>query len=284
MSAKLSVAIITKDEGDRIAECLRSVAFADEVIVVDAHSTDDTVKIANFFGAKVFLETWRGFGAQKQFAVDQCRNEWVLILDADERLSKDSIAVIEQMIAHEESAIAAYSFKRRNYLYGRWVRHSGWWPDRVVRLVRKDKGQFSNRPVHEQWITSGPVRALGVCIEHYSFRCCSDIVAKMERYSTLGAEVLLQEGSKRSGAFTPGLCGIWTFFQTYFLQLGILDGFEGFLIAAMNAGGTFLKYAKLRELLKKDGSITNRPAPPVYLVYFIAACNLVQLLSINWCQ
>jgi (heptosyl)LPS beta-1,4-glucosyltransferase len=250
LSANVSVAIITLNEADRIADCLQSVAFAKDVVVVDGGSTDKTPEIAESLGAKVLREPWRGFAAQKQFAVNQCRNDWVLILDADERISAEASVLIDQAISQEGKAVAAYSFKRRNYLYGRWIKRSGWWPDRVVRLVRKDLGRFSNRAVHEQWVADGVVEALDACIEHFSFRCCSDLVAKMELYSSLGAEDLLKE-DRRATPLTPVLRGAWTFFQTYFLQLGIMDGFEGFLIAVMNGGGTFLKYAKLLELLRE---------------------------------
>jgi (heptosyl)LPS beta-1,4-glucosyltransferase len=250
LSANVSVAIITLNEADRIADCLRSVTFAGDVVVVDGGSTDKTPEIAESLGARVLREPWRGFAAQKQFAVDQCRNDWVLILDADERVSAEAVAFIDQAVSQEGKAIAAYSFKRRNYLYGRWIKHSGWWPDRIVRLVRKDAGRFSKRAVHEQWVAGGAVEALDACIEHFSFRCCSDLVAKMERYSSLGAEDLLKEG-RRANSLTPALHGAWTFFQTYFLHLGLMDGYGGFLIAVMNGGGTFLKYAKLLELLRE---------------------------------
>lgn len=254
LSANVSVAIITLNEADRIADCLRSVAFAKDVVVVDGGSTDKTPEIAESLGARVMREPWRGFAAQKQFAVDQCRNDWVLILDADERVSAEAVALLDQAVSREGKAVAAYSFKRRNYLYGRWIKHSGWWPDRIVRLVRKDLGRFSKRFVHEQWLADGAVEALDACIDHFSFRCCSDLVAKMERYSSLGAQDLRQ-GGRRVSTLTPGLRGAWTFFQTYFLQLGLMDGYEGFLIAVMNGGGTFLKYAKLLELLRQEDGL-----------------------------
>jgi glycosyltransferase involved in cell wall biosynthesis len=248
LSANVSIAIITLNEADRIADCLQSVAFARDVVVVDSGSTDKTPEIAASLGARVLREPWRGFAAQKQFAVDQCQNNWVLILDADERVSAEAAVLIDQAVSQEGKTVAAYSFKRRNYLYGRWIKRSGWWPDRIVRLVRKDAGRFSQRAVHEQWVAEGAVEAWDVCIEHFSFRCCSDLVAKMERYSTLGAQDLLKEG-RHANSLTPALHGAWTFFQTYFLQLGLMDGYGGFLIAVMNAGGAFLKYAKLLELL-----------------------------------
>jgi glycosyltransferase involved in cell wall biosynthesis len=243
------VAIITKNEARRLPDCLRSLAFSDEIVVVDSGSVDETVSIAKSFGAEVLVEEWRGYAAQKQFAVDQCRHEWVLVIDADERVPEPTAAIIERELALNEAAIAAYSFKRKNYLHGRWIRHCGWWPDRIVRLVRRTRGAFDGRPVHERWITDGRVQDLDACIEHVSFRSYSDLVAKMETYSSLTARELFQQ-DEPVNALTPVLHGSWMFLKTFLLELGFLDGFDGFTISIMNAGGSFFKYAKLREMKK----------------------------------
>ena len=245
----LSVAIITKNEAERLPDCLRSLAFSDEIVVVDSGSGDETVSIAKSFGAEVLVEKWRGYAAQKQFAVDQCRHEWVLVIDADERVPEATAVLIERELALNDAAIGAYSFKRKNYLHGRWIRHCGWWPDRIVRLVRRTRGAFDGRPVHERWITDGKVRDLDACIEHVSFRSYSELVAKMETYSNLTSGELFQK-DEAVGALTPILHGAWMFLKTYLLELGFLEGFDGFTISIMNAGGSFFKYAKLKELKK----------------------------------
>jgi glycosyltransferase involved in cell wall biosynthesis len=243
----LSVAIITKNEAERLPGCLRSLSFSDEIVVVDSGSLDDTVRIAESFGARVLVETWRGYAAQKQFAVEQCRHKWVLVLDADERVPAATAKLIVGQLARNNPAIAAYSFKRKNYLHGRWIRHCGWWPDRIVRLVDRTRGAFDGRPVHERWITDEEVRDLDACIEHVSFRRYSDLVSKMETYSNLSSRELFERDQPVS-ALTPVLHGAWMFLKTYLLELGFLEGFDGFTISIMNAGGSFLKYAKLREL------------------------------------
>jgi (heptosyl)LPS beta-1,4-glucosyltransferase len=251
-SKPLSIAIITKDEEERLSVCLESLGFADEVLVVDSGSTDGTVRVAKSFGARVLVEKWRGFSAQKQFAVDQCLHPWVLILDADERVPEETARAIRQALAGQGSTVSAYSFRRKNYLHGRWIRHCGWWPDRVVRLVDRRRGRFDGRPVHEQWLTEGSIQKLDAFIEHFSFKNYSQLVAKMERYSNLASRELFEKKTA-ANTLTPISHSLWMFIKTYFLELGVLDGFDGLVIAIMNAGGSFLKYAKLKEMLK-DGT------------------------------
>ena len=251
--AGLSVAIITKNEEERLPACLESAAFSDEILVVDSGSEDTTVEVAKSFGARVILQPWGGFSWQKQFAVDRCRHDWVLILDADERIPEETAKWIEKERAMSFPDVSAYAFKRKNYLHGRWIKHCGWWPDRIVRLVNKKQGAFDGRPVHEGWVTQGRVKELDAPIEHISFRNYSDLVAKMETYSNLGAKELLEE-DVRINALTPILHGLGMFLKTYFLELGIMEGFDGFVIATTNAGGSFLKYAKLREMIVASGN------------------------------
>jgi len=242
----ISVAVITKDEEERLPQCLQSAAFADEVVVVDSGSQDRTLQVAESLGARTMVEPWRGYSGQKQFAVDQCTHDWVLILDADERVPERTAAVIRQELSHPPPDVAAYSFQRKNYLHGRWIKHCGWWPDRIVRLVRRNKGGFDGRAVHEKWIPRGGIRALDASIEHVSFRNYSELVAKMENYSNLASEEILARGAGVH-PFAAPFHGLWMFFRTYILEMGILDGFDGFVISVMNGGGSFLKYAKARE-------------------------------------
>jgi len=247
----LSVAIVAKNEEERLPGCLDSVRFADEVVVVDSGSSDRTVDLARDFGARVLIEKWRGYSAQKQYAVDCCLNPWVLILDADERIPAETAEIITGVLADPTPSATAFNFPRKNLLHGRWVKHCGWWPDRVLRLVDKGKGRFDGRPVHEQWVTSGKIGSLQGCIEHISFRNYSELVDKMERYSSLASEDLYSRGVE-AGGLTAASHGLWTFFRTYFLELGILEGFDGLVISMTNAGGSFLKYAKLREKWKSS--------------------------------
>jgi len=242
----ISVAIITHNEEERLPACLKSVSFADEVVVVDSGSEDKTLEVARSLGAKIFIEEWRGFSDQKQFAVNQCSNVWVLILDADERIPEETANIIKREIASDEPMIAAFSFRRKNFFHGRWIKHCGWWPDRIVRLVNREKGDFDGRSVHEKWLTEGIVKELNATIEHVSFRNYSNLVAKMEKYSSLAAAEMFEQDT-HSNPFTPILHGLWMFIRTYILEKGILDGFDGFMISIMNAGGSFMKYAKLRE-------------------------------------
>lgn len=243
----LSVAIITKNEEERLPACLQSVSFANEIIVVDSGSTDKTVDVAKAHGARVYIESWKGFSEQKQLAVNKCTNQWVLVLDADERVPKETARLIHELLKKTSNKTAAYSLRRKNYLHGRWIKHCGWWPNSVLRLVDKSKGSFDGKTVHESWFTTHPIVELDAFIEHLSFRNYSELIAKMDHYSTLGAEDLFKK-NKKTHVMKPILRSVWMFFKTYFLELGILDGFDGLVISIMNAGGSFFKYAKHREL------------------------------------
>ena len=246
----LSVAIITKDEEESLPACLQSVSFADDVVVVDSGSTDKTVEIAKRLGARVFIEEWKGYGPQKNMAVARCLHEWVLILDADERLSSGAKETIEKAISGNNAGADAYSLQRKNFLNGRWIKRLGWWPDELVRLVRKDKGSFASL-VHEKWTAQGGVSRLNAAIEHHPFTGYEEMLKKLNEYSGLAATELFRSG-KRASSLTPFTHGAVSFAKMYFLKLGFLEGFDGFIIAATNAGGSFFKYAKLKELQDRD--------------------------------
>ena len=250
----LSVAIIAKDEARNLPRCLESLIFADQVVVVDSGSTDDTVKIAEAFGCDVWSEPWRGgFGAQKQFAVDQCRNTWVLVLDADERIPRETAVLIRDIVEQRSTAADGYSFPRKNFFQERWIRHAGWWPDRVVRLFRNKLGRMSQATVHESVEVSGPVEALDVPIEHFTESNLSRILFKIDRYSTLGAREAFAAG-RRSSAFSALFRAFATFVQDYVLRLGILDGAPGLTLAVTDSINKFCKYAKLAELGRREGN------------------------------
>jgi (heptosyl)LPS beta-1,4-glucosyltransferase len=250
--SRLSVAIITKNEEERLPSCLQGLGFADEVVVVDSESTDRTVDVARSFGVNVFVQPWMGFSGQKQYAVDRCSNRWVLVLDADERVPAETARKIPEALEGADSSFSAFSLKRRNFLHDKWIKHCGWWPDRVLRVVDRTRGRFDGRAVHEGWTTEGKILHLDACIEHFSFRNYSHLLEKMERYSSLSAEEMYGRGI-RTHALEAVSHGIWMFLRTYLLELGLLEGFDGFMISATNAGGSFLKYAKLREKWERHG-------------------------------
>ncbi|MFA6282831.1 MAG: glycosyltransferase family 2 protein [Desulfurivibrionaceae bacterium] len=244
----LSVAIITKNEEDRLPGCLASVSFADEVVVVDSGSTDRTVEIAREFGAVVYDELWQGFGRQKQLAIDRCRHDWVLVLDADERVGAEAQAEIREALATGTSV--AYSLPRKNYFCGRWLRHAGWWPDRVVRLFKKNFARMSERPVHESLEVHGPVGALRHPLIHYANKGLEQTLNKVNQYSSAGADELFAQG-KTASAAKALLRAAWAFFHGYILRGGFLDRGEGLVMAVSDFMNVFFKYAKLRELRKQ---------------------------------
>ena len=249
----LSVAIITKDEARNLPRCLTSVTFADQVVVVDSGSTDETVTIARSFHCDVYLEPWRGgFGLQKQFAIDQCRHGWVLILDADERVPPETASAIMSIVSAPDSGAAGYSFPRKNFFQGRWIRHAGWWPDRIVRLFRKAQGGMSRAMVHEGVEVRGKIAPLQVPLEHFTESRLTKVLLKIDHYSTLSAREAFASG-KRSSTWFAFFRAFLVFHQDYFLRLGMLDGAPGLTLAVTDAVNKFFKYAKLAELYRKDG-------------------------------
>lgn len=247
----LSVAIIAQDEAHNLPDCLKSVVFAQQIIVVDSGSTDDTVRIARDFGCDVFQEPWRGgFGAQKQFAVDQCRHAWVLVLDADERIPPETAAAIRQILANPACAVSGYSLPRKNFFQGRWIKHAGWWPDRVVRLFQKKHGRMIPSAVHEAVEIDGLIAALHCPIEHLTESRLSKILLKIDKYSTLGAAEAFAAG-RRTTEGAAVLRAILTFFQNYIIRLGVLDGRQGLMLATTDAINKFFKYAKLAAMTGK---------------------------------
>ena len=207
-----------------------------------AASHDRTCDIARAAGARV-LESldWRGFGVQKNRAIDACTGDWVLSIDADERVPealRDEI-----LMALRAPAFEVYEMPRRSYYCGRFMRHSGWWPDYVRRLFRRGAARFSPAPVHESLQTDKNVGRLRAALEHWSFRTLEDVLDKVNRYSSLSAPVVLQRG-RRPTIMTAVLHGVAAFIRTYFLRRGFLDGGHGFMLAVSNAEGSYYRYLK----------------------------------------
>jgi glycosyltransferase involved in cell wall biosynthesis len=238
---RLTAIIISRNEAGNIAACLDTLAFCDERIVVDGGSDDGTRDIALAKGARVELREWRGFGAQKSYALSLATGEWVLSIDADERVTPALAYAIETAIA--DGRADAYEMPRRSRFLGREMRHSGWSPDYVLRLFRRGRAKFTDDLVHERIICDGPVARLSEPLLHYPVRRLEDAIGRMDRYSTAGAQMLAASG--RRVTFASGLGhGLWSFLRAYVWRLGFLDGREGFLLAIANAEGTYYRYMK----------------------------------------
>lgn len=247
--SSLSVIVITKNEAENIKACLESVAWADEIIVVDAGSTDETVKLAEEMGAQVHVHAdWPGFGPQKNRALDYASKDWVFSIDADERVTPELRAEIQA--AMRQGQCDAYEIPRLSSFCGRYIHHSGWRPDYVTRLFRRGVGRFSDDLVHERVVVTGKTGKLRQSILHQSFRDTEQLLAKINQYSTAGAIGLHNKNRKSSltGAIAHGL---WAFLRTYILRAGFLDGREGFMLAVSTAEGTYYRYVKLMLLNDK---------------------------------
>jgi len=180
----VSVTIIAFNEEKRIGDCLESVRdFEEIVVVVDAKTIDRTAELCRKYGCRVFVEEWEGFGPQKQSAVEKCSKDWVLILDADERLPSETVAVIEKTLQNPDAS--NYSLKMRHFFHGRWIKFAGHWPDRHVRLVKKTGGSFQGM-IHEKWITNGTFQELDAAIDHFGFSCYSDLLVTLNEYWGFG--------------------------------------------------------------------------------------------------
>jgi glycosyltransferase involved in cell wall biosynthesis len=247
----LSVTYITYNAARCFAESLASVAdLTDDVVVVDSGSRDNTCEIAARFGARLFKRDWPGFGPQKQYAIEQSRNDWILVLDADEILSTSAIAHIKKALS-ESNLPAGYILPRHNFFHGKRIRFGDWGNDKVLRLVDRRQGRFSDDIVHERWLINGQIKRVNAPICHYSFENYKAMLAKLDQYSDLNARKLL-ERNRIVGSHEPLLHAIAAFIKCYVLRLGFLDGGDGAGIALVTALGSFLKYAKAIELQQNN--------------------------------
>lgn len=246
MSSPLSAVVICMNEADRIEACLESLAFCDEIVVVDSHSTDDTRERAAAAGARVIERDWPGFGPQKQFAVAAAQHDWVLCLDADERVSPTLRAEIEALRADGLEARSAWSAPRCSKYLGKWIRRGVWYPDRQLRLFDRRRGTWDDAQVHEKVRIEGPVGELRGDILHEPYRALGDHLATIDKYTTLMADKAAARGKRARWwnlLFNPTL----RFLRSYVFRLGFLDGWRGFLIACLAAQYVRMKYAKLLE-------------------------------------
>jgi len=251
MSLTLSVSMITKNEEANLARTLASVRWADEIVVVDSGSTDRTEAIAREFGARFFVEAWRGFGAQRNLAIERCTSDWVLALDADEEVSSELAEEIRGLLSAAPEC-AAYSVPRRNFFLGRWIRHGGYYPDAKLRLFRKGAAEWEERPVHEKMRSTGRVKRLRGDLLHYAYPTLDGYIEHMNRYSALGARLAVARGkeSRSLAGFLWNVCvtPAATFAYNYFVRGGILDGREGLLLHLYHSAYVSWKYAKAWEI------------------------------------
>ena len=231
---KISVTIITLNEEKNLQKCLSSLTYFDEILVIDSGSTDQTTDIAEKHGAKVIQQDWLGFGPQKQFAVSHAKNDWVLSIDADEMLSKELLTNIRSLDLHKPQL--AYSINRRSFFLGKEVKHSGWNPDWVIRLFNKNHCHFTEDKVHEKVTGYQTIQKLDGLMYHHTYQTLFDIKDKTVKYGQLGK---LSRKKAKNKYFNAG----WSFFRTFFLQFGFLDGLTGYQIAKMNAKTNFIKYS-----------------------------------------
>ena len=264
MPPLLSVAIITKNEELNLARTLASVQFADEIILIDSASTDRTVEIARSYNATIHDEPWLGFAAQKNSAIAKCTGTWILSLDADEELSPELQQQIRTLLPSNPPH-DAYFLRRRNLFLGRWMKRGGYYPDAKLRLFRRDTANFSHsprfadRPVHETIAFDGEAVTLDFDLIHHAYPTLESYLEHMDRYSTLGAQLLVDSGKTSRSLIgfhvnillVPQLTFIWN----YFCRLGFLDGREGLLLHLYHAAYTSWKYAKAWQTVRKSVAV-----------------------------
>ncbi len=248
----LSVAIITLNAASQLAECLASATFADDIVVVDSGSTDGTVALAEDAGVRVIRQPWLGYGPQKQFAVDAARHDWVLCLDADERLSPALQASIQAAL--QAPKFGAYRFARCNRFLGRYLRHGEGYPDWSLRLFNRRQARWSTDPVHEKVLADGPVGTLSGDLLHESAETLASYLAKQNRYTTLAADAALAAG-KRATVGRLAISPLLRFLKFYLLRQGFRDGLPGLVHIAIGCFNSFAKYAKMLERQRSDAAL-----------------------------
>lgn len=243
---ELSVVVIAKNEEKNIGDCLSSVGWADEIVVVDAGSTDKTIALAKKFTKKVFVQPWSGYGAARNFGVKKATNDWVFWMDADERMTPELQNEILRSLQSFNANVVAYQVARKAFFMGRWIKHCGWYPGWVTRLFKKESGQFTENRVHEQLKVRGQVGRIHADLLHFTDPDLFHYFEKFNRYTTLAAEELIQQG-ERFSLTKLFLNPAWMFIKMYFLRRGFLDGLQGLILCVLSSAYVFTKYAKLWE-------------------------------------
>jgi glycosyltransferase involved in cell wall biosynthesis len=250
----LSIAIVSMNEEANIGRTLESVTWADEIVVVDSGSTDRTCEIARQYGAKVIAEPWRGYVAQKQYAIELCTKDWVLLLDADEEVSPGLAEEIRAALAAANPA-GGYKLPRKNLFLGRWIRHGGFYPDPKLRLFRRGQGFVTGHDPHDRCELKADVsqhtQQFKNALTHYTYPTLTLYLGHMNRYSSLGAQLALANGHRSFSFSNIVLRPLASFVYNYFIRLGFLDGSEGLLLHLYHAGYVSWKYAKAWELGRK---------------------------------
>lgn len=255
---EISVVIITRNEEKRLEPALKSVAeIASEIVIVDSFSTDDTLKIARKYSKKVFRREWTNFADQKNYANSKASLPWILSLDADERLSPALRKEILGLRAVEPEA-DAFSMPRQVFYLGKWIRHSGWYPDRKIRLFRKDKCHWEGEYVHERLRVDGKTQKLAGAIHHFTYEDVRDHLDRINVFSGLGAQKLYA-AKKKCRWFHLVFLPLFRFLKSFLWKAGFLDGYAGFVIAMLHGYAVFVRYVKLREIWKKGERIEPFP-------------------------
>ena len=249
----ISCAIVVLNEEKNIGDCLETAQWMDEIVVVDSYSTDRTIEICRKYTDRIIQRSWRGFGDQKNFAIDSTTCEWVFILDADERIPLQLRAEIETVLASSgPGSPVAYSVPRKNYYFGNWVTHAGCYPDYQLRLFKRGIGHLDNSEPHNRFIFEGPSAYLETPLEHYTERTVSDRFKKLRNFSSLAAA---ERGRTKQHVYWTDLTfrPLITFYRYYLARQGFRDGMPGFMFSAFSSMYTFVKYAKLWERLRYRG-------------------------------
>ncbi len=247
-----SAVIVTKDEEENIKDAIESVKDFSEIIIIDSFSSDRTVEICKKYTDKIFQEEWRGYAKQKQLGIDRASMPWVLILDADERLTPELKA--EVMNVMDNKGHSGFYIARKNFFLGKWIRHGGWWPDYTLRLFRKENAFIEEREVHEKVVVKGKTGYLINPMVHYTSRNISDFHKKLEVYATLSAKEMEKKGVRPS-ILSLVLHPFFTFLKMFLIRRGFLDGAYGLILAVLYSYYAFLKYAKSWENKNREGRL-----------------------------